>query len=161
MISVYGSSIDSSKVFMSDKTGIGGRAFTIATPATILTASRQVMNVGTSPTRDTIVHELGHVWQSQHATDPMQYMTNSVESQGLAEAANFALKVKSFSAYGYRPGKKFSEYAAEQIAQQAMRGETAIVSHMKGVAAGKVDPENDTGLGTPHIEDTSAPGVKK
>jgi hypothetical protein len=158
--SVYGSSIDHATVFFSDKTGIGGRAFTVSVPATLLTPARQVMNVGPAPSHDTVQHELAHVWQAQHATDPTLYMSNSIESQGLAEAANFAFKKKTFSAYGYRPGKKFSEYAAEQIAEQAENNETAILSHMRSIAPGKVDPDNDLSLGTPRIEDTSAPGVK-
>jgi hypothetical protein len=87
-------------------------------------------------------------------------MSNSIESQGLAEAANFAFKKKTFSAYGYRLGKRFSEYAAEQIAEQAENNETSILSHMRSIAPGKVDPDNDVGLSTPRIEDTSAPGVK-
>ncbi|MFZ0295699.1 MAG: peptidoglycan-binding domain-containing protein [Candidatus Sulfotelmatobacter sp.] len=163
--SIYGSSIDSSTVYLSDKTGIGNRAFTLAVPGTVLTAAQQIMNVGPpSPGpfyHDTIVHELAHVWQSQHATSPTQYMVNAVESQGLAEAANRLLKVKSFSAYGYRPGKKFSEYAAEQIAEQCENGETAIIAHMVAIAPGKVDPDNDVGLSTARLEDTSLPGVKK
>src|ERR1700722_10528982 len=158
--SVYGSGIDHATVFFSDKTGIGGRAFTVSVPATLLTPARQVMNVGPAPSHDTVQHELAHVWQAQHATDPTLYMSNSIESQGLAEAANFAFKKKTFSAYGYRPGKKFSEYAAEQIAEQAENNETAILSHMRSIAPGKVDPDNDLSLGTPRIEDTSAPGVK-
>jgi len=160
MIKAYGTSIDSSTVFMSDKTGLGGRPFTIASPAAPLIKPRQIMNVGLSPGNCTIVHELAHVWQSQHAVNPMQYMANSVESQGLAEAANFTLRVKSFDSYGYRPMKKFSEYAAEQIAQQAMNGEVPILLHMRSIPAWRVDPENVTSLATPRIEDTSVPGVK-
>lgn len=163
--SVYGASIDSSTVYLSDKTGLDNRAFTLAIPATALTAAQQIMNVGPpkpGPTyHDTIVHELAHVWQSQHATSPTQYMVNAVESQGLAEAANRLLKVKSYSAYGYRPGKKFNEYAAEQIAEQCENGETAIIAHMVSIAPGKVDPDNDVGLSTARLEDTSLPGVKK
>jgi peptidoglycan hydrolase-like protein with peptidoglycan-binding domain len=156
---VYGSTIDTSVVSLSDKTGLSGRAFVLAIPVPF-GKPRQIMNVGTSPTRDTMVHELAHVWQSQHATKPTQYMENAVASQGLAEAANLLAGVSSFSAYGYRPGKPFGEYAAEQIAQQAQRGEAAIISHMKGVAAWAVDGDNDTSLKTPRIEDTSSPGVK-
>jgi N-acetylmuramoyl-L-alanine amidase len=167
---VYGSSIDSSTVFLSDKTGYDDRAFTLTIPPTLLTPLKIIMNVGptlsTSAYHDTIIHELGHVWQAQHATNPTLYMANSVKSQAMAEAANLALsvllkkKVKAFSAYAYRPGKKFSEYAAEQIAEQAENGETAIIAHMKAVAPGRIDPENDTGLSTPQIEDTRSPGVK-
>jgi hypothetical protein len=87
-------------------------------------------------------------------------MKNSVESQALEAAVNLLPGSKSFSAYGYRPGKPFREYAAEQIAQQAMRREVPILSHMKGVAAWAVDTDNETSLSTPRLEDTSLPGVK-
>jgi hypothetical protein len=157
-------------VFLSDKTGYDDRAFTLTIPPTLVSPLKIIMNVGptksTSDYHDTIIHELGRVWQAQHATNPTLYMSNSIKSQAMAEASNLALsvllkkEVKAFSAYAYRPGKKFSQYAAEQIAQQAMNGETAIVAHMKAVAAGKVDPENDTGLSTSQIEDTRSPGVK-
>ena len=82
------------------------------------------------------------------------------ERAGFSEMPKKRAKKKTFSAYGYRPGKKFSEYAAEQIAEQAENNETAILSHMRSIAPGKVDPDNDLSLGTPRIEDTSAPGVK-
>ncbi len=158
-IAVYGSSIDTSTVFLSDKTGLSGRAFVLAVPVP-LGKPRQIMNVGPSPSHDTMVHELAHAWQSQHASKPTQYMVNAVASQALAEAANVAAGVSSFSAYGYRPGKPFSEYGAEQIAQQAENGEAPILSHMKSLAAWAVDADTDTGLATARIEDTSAPGVK-
>ena len=158
-IANYGSSIDTSVVSLSDKTGLSNRAFVLAIPVPF-GKPRQIMNVGTSPSHSTMVHELAHVWQSQHATKPTQYMVNAVASQAMAEAVNLAAGVSSFSAYGYRPGKPFGEYAAEQIAQQAQRGEAPIVSHMKGVAAWAVDSDNDTSLATPRVEDTSLPGVK-
>jgi hypothetical protein len=157
---VYGSSIDFSTVFVSNKTGIGGRAFVLAVPNPLGKAI-QIMNIGLAPSRDTLIHEFGHVWQSQHHSNSAQYMVNAVASQALAEAANLVPgSSKSFSAYGYRPGRPFAEYAAEQIAQQAMNGEAPIIAHMKAVAAGAVDADNVTGLKTPRIEDTSLPGVK-
>jgi putative peptidoglycan binding protein len=157
---VYGLSIDFSTVFVSDKTGIGGRAFVLAVPNPLGKAI-QIMNVGLAPSRDTLVHELGHVWQSQHHSSSTQYMVNAIASQALEEAANLVPgSSKSFSAYGYRPGKPFAEYAAEQVAQQAMRGEAPIIAHMKAVGPGAVDPDNVTGLKKPQIEDTSLPGVK-
>jgi peptidoglycan hydrolase-like protein with peptidoglycan-binding domain len=156
---VYGGSIDTSRVSLSDKTGLSNRAFVLGIP-NLLGPSIQIMNVGLSPSRDTMIHELAHVWQSQHASSATQFMINAVASQGLAEAANQLAHTTSFSAYGYRPGKGFGEYGAEQIAQQAENGELPILSHMKGVAAGAVDADNETSLKTPRIEDTSSPGVK-
>ena len=157
---VYGSSIDFSLVFASDKTGAGGRAFVLAIPNPFGKAT-QIMNIGVSPSRNTLIHEFGHVWQSQHHSSSTQFMVNAVKSQALEEAANLLPgSSKSFSAYGYRPGKPFAEYGAEQIAQQAMRGEAPIVAHMSSVAVGAVDPDNVAGLKTARIEDTSLPGVK-
>jgi peptidoglycan hydrolase-like protein with peptidoglycan-binding domain len=157
---VYGSSIDTSVVTLSDKTGVGNRAFVLGVPNPI-GRDRQIMNVGPSPvSRSTMIHELAHVWQSQHASDSTQFMKNAVASQALAEAVNLAASSTSFSAYGYRPGKPFGDYGAEQIAQQAERGEPAILSHLKGVAAFVVDADNETSLKTARIEDTSSPGVK-
>lgn len=156
---VYGGSIDFSTVFLSDKTGLGGRAFVLTVPVPFGRA-RQIMNVGTSPSPSELIHEFAHVWQSQHHSDPTRYMVNAVASQALAEATNAITGSTSFSAYGYRPGKPFGEYAAEQIAQQAMRGEAPIVAHMRSLGPGVVDPDNTASLGTSRIEDTSLPGVK-
>ena len=157
--SVYGSSIDFSSVLLSDTTGLGGRAFvlTIANP---FGNAVQIMNVGVSPSRNTLIHELAHVWQSQHHSSSTRYMLNAVESQALAEAANLLRRVTSFSAYGYVPGRPFGEYASEQVAQQVMRGEASIVAHVRSVGARVVDPENVASLSTARIEDTSLPGVK-
>jgi hypothetical protein len=157
--SVYGSSIDFSSVLISDKTGLGGRAFvlTIANP---FGNAVQIMNVGVAPSRNTLIHELAHVWQSQHHSSSTRYMINAVESQALAEATNLLRGSKSFSAYGYVPGRPFGEYASEQIAQQVMRGEAAIVAHVRSASARAVDPGNVASLSTARIEDTSMPGVK-
>ena len=157
---VYGSSIDFSLVSASDKTGASGRAFVLAVPNPFGRAI-QIMNIGLSPSRNTLIHEFAHVWQSQHHSSSVQFMQNAVESQLLEEAANLLPgSSKSFSAYGYIPGRPFAEYAAEQIAQQAMRGEAPIVTHMAAVAALAVDPDNVAGLKMARIEDTSLPGVK-
>ena len=60
-----------------------------------------------------LIHELAHSWQSQHHPNPAQYMANSVASQAVGGSG----------AYCYRPGRWFGLYGAEQIAQQAERGE--------------------------------------
>jgi hypothetical protein len=156
---VFGSSIDFSLVSLSDKTGASNRAFVVAVPNPFGKA-RQIMNVGTAPTRNTLIHELTHVWQSQHHSNSSQFMVNAIASQALEAATNLALNSTSFSAYGYVPGKPFGEYGAEQIAQQVMRGEAAIVAHVASVSVGAVDADNVTSLKTPRIEDTSLPGVK-
>ncbi len=152
----YGSSIDLSAVFLSNRTGYGNRAFTIAIGARVPGVNPmpviQIVNVGPSPRSETITHELAHVWQSQHASAPLQFMANSVASQKMAAAAN-GDEEGPFSAYGYLPNKSFGEYAAEQIARQAELGVEAIRSHMRSFAQWDVDPDNDTSLSTPRIED--------
>ena len=119
------------------------------------------MNVGPEPVPlSWLIHELAHVWQSQHHPDPTAFMVNAVASQALEEAANKAAGVTSFSAYAYRPGKAFIEYAAEQIAQQVENGEAAIVAHVRSVPPRAIDPANVVSLTVPRIEDTASPGVK-
>ena len=155
----YGASIDYSTVVLSDKTGAGGRAFVVAVPAPFgLGPTMQLVNIGPSFTTHTMIHEMGHVWQSQHHSSATEYMVNAIASQAAAEAANLMLKVSTFSAYGYVPGRAFSEYGAEQLAQQVANGEVPIVAHVKSIAKGAVDP--DLKLGTPRFEDTSVAGVK-
>jgi hypothetical protein len=104
---------------------------------------------GTHP--NVIVHEMAHSWQSQHYPDPSQYMANSVVSQAAASVAGG-------SAYCYKPGKSFDQYAAEQLAQQAENKEAPIISHMRSVSAGAVDPSLD--LIVPRWETSGDPGVK-
>lgn len=171
---VYGSSLDFSRIFISDQTGLGGRPFTVAIPATLLSPSVQVMNCGTfTPSTATLIHELAHVWQSQHHSSPTQYMTNAVASQAAAVAANGVIasadrSVTSdpdfpvhypFSAYAFVAGKPFGEYAAEQIANAVEHGVSAIVAHIKSVGPGVVDSDNQTSLATNRIGDRRTPGI--
>jgi hypothetical protein len=76
-------------------------------------------------------------------------------------------------AYSYVPGKRFGDYGGEQIAEQiedfvnpptsltaTQRTQiAAIVGHVKSVAAGTRDPENERSLGTVRYEHKSTPGV--
>ena len=98
---VFGSSIDFSTVYISDKSGAQNRAFTAAIPVPAALAAAfgigsgmvQVMNLGSrfaAPGRDLLIHELTHVWQSQHATSKVKFMANSLACQGAAIAANLA-----------------------------------------------------------------------
>jgi hypothetical protein len=150
---VYGSSIAYSKVFLSDATGLKGAPFTtVGAPGTV------IINIGksafTSPGSNPklLIHETAHVWQSQHHSNPAQFMINSVESQGLAP-------IFGGNPYCYIPGKPFSSYAAEQIAESVENGEAAIIAHMAGVASGSTDPENVKSLSVPRWEKRGAPGV--
>jgi len=167
---VFGTSLDFSTIFISDQTGAQNRPFTVAVPATLLTPAVQLMNLGTfSPTTDLLIHELTHVWQSQHHSSATQFITNAAASQVAAAAANKLVAVSDptvtsnkdfplqypFSAYAYlmSAGKKFTDFAAEQIANAVENGESTIVSHVKGVAKGAVDADNVTSLATVRIGD--------
>jgi hypothetical protein len=99
-----------------------------------------------------LVHELAHVWQSQHHPVAAAFMVNSVESQAAAAVAGG-------SAYCYVRGKPFGSYAAEQIAQSAENGEAPIVSHLAGATAGMPDLQNILSLSVPRWETPGAPGV--
>jgi len=140
---VYASSLHYDRIFLSSGQGLQNRAFTVAVPVPPLVMSSlplggyiQVLNVGTSPSRNTLIHELGHAWQSQHHTSATTYMANCVACQGAALAANQAIalldsSVKGnsdfpenfpMSAYAYLPGSTFDSYGGEQIAQQIHKG---------------------------------------
>ncbi len=180
---VYGTSLHYDRIFLSDAKGLEGRAFTAPVPVPPLVVDSlpfggtiQVLNIGTSPDRDTLIHELGHAWQSQHHKSGHVYAANCITCQGAALAANKLIaeidpSVKSharwpvnfpMSAYAYRPGKAFGEYAGEQIAQQIERGETPILSRVTGAAAGANDSENMKSVAGDNvrIEDRRASGVK-
>lgn len=152
---VYGTSIDYSKVLITDAVGGGGRPFTTVVPI----GGYIAMNLGSGPYTtpasdpDLLIHELGHVWQSQHHPNPAAYMANSIASQAGASAAGG-------DAYCYVPGKPFAEYGAEQLAQQSERGVAAIRAHMRGVTAGVPDPANIVAMAVPRWETRGAPGVR-
>jgi hypothetical protein len=151
---VYGSSIDYLKVLLSDASGLAGRPFTMTGPGGML-----IINIGTaayaSPGSNPglLIHEMAHVWQSQHHPIAEQFMINSVESQAAAAVAGG-------DPYCYIPGKPFYAYAAEQIAESVENGEPAIIAHMAGTTAGMPDPQNIIGLTVPRWETRGAPGVK-
>lgn len=171
---VYGTSLDFSRIFISDQTGAGNRPFTVGIPATPLSSAMQIMNCGTlTPSTNDLIHELAHVWQSQHHSSVTAFMTNAVGSQAAAVAASGAEALTNpavrsdpdfpvhfpFSAYAFVPGKPFGEYAAEQIANAVEHGVTAIVAHVKAVAANAVDADNQTSLATMRIGDRRTPGT--
>src|SRR5689334_3794969 len=119
---VYGTSIDFSRVYFSNQAGLQNRPFTIAVKLPFMPASAalQVMNLGPAPTDDDVKHEMAHVWQSQHHTDPFQFMRGCVACQAFALALNgqaaqmdptLVTKTKQgfpeaypFDAYAYKPG---------------------------------------------------------
>ena len=151
---VYGTSLDFSRIALSDAAGLKGRPFTTFVPGTGMT----VINVGPGPFATPasaprlLIHELAHSWQSQHDSDPTAFMVNSVASQALALVAGG-------SAYCYVRGKPFENYAAEQIAQQVENGEAPIIAHIKSATRGSVDSANIRSLRTPRWEKPGALGV--
>jgi hypothetical protein len=164
---------------LSDFKGASGRAFTVAVGPSI------VMNCGSfTPSDAMLIHELVHVWQSQHHPIATAYMANSAQSHALAVSENQALALADptlkgnpwfpslypRSPYACMTGHPFSEYAAEQIAKQVERNFLSragsavalatdpIVAHIRAAAKG-VDPDNVTGLMTARTEDKRTAGV--
>ena len=157
---VFGKSLDFSRILVSDALGFGGRPFTLALgPFTVL-------NLGSGPFRKPasdralLIHELTHSWQSQHHLSPYAYEVNSIASQAVAS-------ITGEDAYCYRPGKPFSSYAAEQIATSVENGfrgiggshEAAITAHIASVPAGRVDGQNTLSLMVPRTEKRGATGI--
>lgn len=174
-INRFGTSLDLKNIFITDKAGLQNRPFTVAIPSKSNGPTTILLNMGSlTPPGDDLVHELAHAWQAQHHLISVQFMDNSIKSQAAALALNtpiglFDAAVRGhkgypafypYSPYAYEPGKKFSEYAGEQIAQQVQRNEAAITAHIKSVAAGKHDPDNALSLSTPRIEDRRKATVK-
>jgi hypothetical protein len=156
--SVYGNSIDYSTVFLSNKTGFDDRAFVLAVPASNgMGRTIQIVNIGESYTRHTLVHEFGHVWESQHHGNPTQYMANAVASQAAAGTANLVMRTDTYDAYAYVKGRPFSSYGAEQIAEMVADGVQDIIDHVRSIAKGAVDPELK--LTIPRFENRALPDV--
>ncbi|MCP5409097.1 MAG: DUF4157 domain-containing protein [Chromatiaceae bacterium] len=154
---VYGSSLNFSRILLSDGLGGGGRPFTlymnlplIGGVTVIQIGSSAYATPGSNPSL--LIHEAAHSWQSQHHPSGAAYMANSIASQAGASAAGA-------SAYCYVPGKWFGLYGAEQIAEQAEDGISAIRSHMRSVSAGSTDVANVASLAVPRWEVPGGPGV--
>jgi hypothetical protein len=186
----YAQSLDYDAIFVSPLSGAQNRPFTVA--AKINNRWVVVMNMGSmfsSPGSrpDILVHELAHAWQSQHHSNPQQFMVNSVISQASSSANNASRSLSGLldklgqptitmpetSAYAFVPGKSFGEYAAEQIAQQvqdfyypppslgpAVRNQIwAIPQHMRNIGRGVIDSDNIRSLSTPRAQERGVPGV--
>jgi hypothetical protein len=85
--SVYAESLDFTKIVITDGEGAFGAPFTTAVPTAVgfhvaLNLGDTTVDYSTSDT-STLIHELGHAWQSQHhGSDPTAFMANSLRSQG-------------------------------------------------------------------------------
>lgn len=154
---VFDSSLDYTRILLSDATGAGGRPFTIAVPVAA-GIHMVVINAGSfTPSRNLLIHELVHAWQSQHSINPKQFMVNSLASQAIADELLSRFGADA-SAYYYRPGKSFGLYGAEQTACQVEAGVAAAVAFVRSLPPHVPHPLNDLGLAVPHWE-VRGPGV--
>jgi hypothetical protein len=150
---VFGSSLDYGAIRISDAVGGAGRPYTVWVPlrGTVLHLGPAAYTTpGAKPAL--LLHEATHSWQSQHHPNSGAYMANSLASQAGAAATGG-------SAYCYLPGKPFRAYGAEQIAKQVEQGVPEIVAHVRGVPAGRWDPDNIRSLTVPRWEQPGTPGV--
>jgi peptidoglycan hydrolase-like protein with peptidoglycan-binding domain len=161
---VYGNSIDFTWVFLSTHTGAYNRPFTAVVPLTVLGVgvTAWVLNCGSfAPSNNLLIHELAHVWQSQHHFAKAQFMAASSACQVSARLFNTAAghthpSVKTHkefpddypgSAYAYRvPVGSFGDYGAEQIAQMIERGVPSIRLWARATVQHAVDPANVASL---------------
>jgi hypothetical protein len=63
-------------------------------------------------TRNTLIHELTHVWQGHHSLFAWEYMVDSLLAQGHA----ILTEGDRNRAYDYKPGKPWDDYNVEQQA---------------------------------------------
>jgi hypothetical protein len=177
---VFGSSIDFSTVWISTRTGAQNRPFTAT--ASISTSLHgpllraTVMHLGSSVKIDTLIHELAHVWQAQHHSNPEQYMLTCLSNQATAEKMNVEAGMKApsvrgnagypqdypHSAYAYKTDTSipFTNYGGEQIAQMVERGVKRIVDVVKFAPKNSVNADNVASLANLlATADRSASGV--
>lgn len=169
----YGNSLDFSAIFISNKTGLGDRPFTVAIPdgPNVI----QIINCGSfTPSDRLLIHELAHVWQSQHHSDPYAFMSNAVASQAgavkdnLAEVANDPFVITEddypmfypFDAYAYHPSAAFSTLAAEQMASAIEHGVPTVRAHVQGLGLNAIDSALVQALSRPGWADRRLPGIR-
>jgi len=170
--SVYGESLDVSRIYISNKSGLGGLAFTVAFPDSNEVV--QIMNCGTfTPSTHLLIHELAHVWQSQHHSDPYRFMVNAVDCQVGAAVSNGNAAIDDpgvilhhefprnfpFSAYAYMPGFGIDMYGAEQMARAVEKGDKIVRAQMRSKVRNSVDSRNITALSRPSFADRRMTGV--
>ena len=163
----FGRSLDVFRIYFTTLTGAGGRPFTVAAPDPNGDGFVQIMNLGNAPSNGTIIHELMHCWQSQHSSNPFQFMASAVANQatavarsGLAAIVDSSVKGHTdsagnsdypsqfpFSAYAYMPGSDLDAYGAEQAANAVERKDPTVVGTVKGTGKGMVSGANLASLG--------------
>jgi hypothetical protein len=169
--SVFGSSLDFNLIRISDSLGAGGAPWTNVSPIVrvggrpvapfpgapvmpiVSVSSGTCLNLGTTFSNATLIHELVHSWQSQHHSDPAKYMWNSAQSQALS----LLIHGDRGCAYRYAAGAAFGAYAAEQIAQivedhfLGTPGLSAYVSTIQSASVGSISADNVTSLSTSRV----------
>ncbi len=94
--SVFGNSLDYSRIIITNGLGFSGRPFTIAIP--IAGKYYVIMMLGNLPSSGTLIHELTHAWQSQHhGTNPQAFIKGAVNCQLNAAADSILAKATAFS----------------------------------------------------------------
>jgi hypothetical protein len=158
---VYGDSISYAHVFITAISGYDNRAVVLTVKAPMggpLTAV-QYVNLGTSYSNHTLIHEFGHVWQSQHHTNPTAYMVNAGISQAAEAGLNLKDGPRKWSAYAYKPGKNIAQYGAEQMAQMIADGDKDMRAYVRLVPKLFIDPFVIPAPAIPFVERIGAPGV--
>ena len=168
----FGDSIDYSTVFISDKSGAQGRPFTVAFPDTNQTV--QIINAGSfAPSDRTLIHEMMHVWQSQHHSDKYAFMKAAVKCQAAAAAANVTAAANNpmialnsewpvqypFSAYAYSLGTDLDGFGAEQAANAVEHGNSTVCKSVKAAGKNSVNSKNTTSLTLTQYGDRRTAGI--
>lgn len=121
---VYDESLDFTKIIITDGLGAFGAPFTVAVPSAVgwhvaLNLGDTTADYSTSDT-STLIHELGHAWQSQHhGSDPTAFMENSIKSQADAFIDIPAAKLQAGAAAGI--AAKFKGLGPIDIAKAVKR----------------------------------------
>ncbi|MGB7219942.1 MAG: hypothetical protein WBD07_14175 [Vicinamibacterales bacterium] len=142
---VFGDSLDLDSIFVVYRTPPGGKGFCSVGP---MPGQNTLML--SSSAKELLIHELTHVWQSQHHATAGKFMWNSAMSQNLANS-------NGESPYWYVVGDPFGKYAAEQIADMVENGEGYIVDHVRSRAVRFHDPMNIESLATPRTQARKPP----
>ncbi|HWB04425.1 MAG TPA: peptidoglycan-binding domain-containing protein [Verrucomicrobiales bacterium] len=168
----FGDSLDYSTVFISDKSGAQNRPFTMAFPDTNQTV--QIINCGTfNPKDTTLIHEMMHVWQSQHHADKYAFMKAAVACQAAAAGKNATEVVSDpdvmlhhewpiqypYSAYAYLTGSDLDAYGAEQAANAVEHGNSTVCMTVKAAAKNSVNAKNTTSLSLTRYGDRRTPKI--
>ena len=90
---VYGASLDFTRIRITDARSPTGRPFTMSS-FQLVGPTLQIMVLGTfSPSPQLLIHELAHVWQSQHHVQADAFESNCLASQGEAATKTSFLRL--------------------------------------------------------------------